>query len=138
MSTTQENVKTVRQIFDAWNGHDPERLVKLLDEKYVSESDTHPATLTGRESARQFMMLYVKAFPDLHIDVAQILAEGDFVVARWTAAGTHRGDLMGIPPTNRRTVTNGCSVVQVKNSKATHEWLYWDTGHLLKQLGVTK
>lgn len=45
---------------------------------------------------------------------------------------------MGIAPTNRRTVTNGCSVIQLKNSRAAHEWLYWDTGHLLKQLGVLK
>lgn len=55
----QENVKVVRQMFDAWNTHDPDRLVKLLDEKYVSESDTNPGARTGREAARQFMMVYV-------------------------------------------------------------------------------
>jgi steroid delta-isomerase-like uncharacterized protein len=82
------------------------------------------------------MMTYVRAFPDLHIEIAQTLAEGDFVVSRWTATGTHRGELMGLPPTNRRAVTNGCSVTQMKNGKAAHEWLYWDSGHLLKQLGV--
>jgi steroid delta-isomerase-like uncharacterized protein len=135
---TQENVKLVRQIFDTWNAHDPDRLVKLLDEKYVSESDTVPTAITGREAARQFMTVYVKAFPDLHIDVAQILADGDFVVSRWAAKGTHRGELMGVAPTNRRVVTNGCSVIQVRSGKAVHEWLYWDTGHLLKQLGVMK
>jgi predicted ester cyclase len=59
-------------------------------------------------------------------------------VTRWTATGTHRGDLKGVPPTNRRAVTNGCSVTQFKNGKAVHNWLYWDTGHLLKQLGVLK
>jgi hypothetical protein len=40
--------------------------VKLLDEKYVVESDTLPATLTGRDAGRQFMQMYVSAFPDLH------------------------------------------------------------------------
>ena len=43
---------------------------------------------------------------------------------------------MGIKPTNRRTVTHGCSVSQLKNGKAVHDWIYWDTGHLLRQLGV--
>jgi steroid delta-isomerase-like uncharacterized protein len=135
---TQDNVKLVRQMFDAWNGHDPDRLLKLLDEKYMSESDTLPSPIHGRDGARQFMQVYVKAFPDLHIDVTQILTDSDYVVARWTAKGTHRGELMGIPPTNRRAITNGCSVVQVRAGKVIHEWLYWDTGHLLKQLGVSK
>ena len=128
----------VRQLFDAWNGHDPDRLVKLLDEKYMSESDTVPSPVNGREGARQFMLGYTRAFPDLHIDVTQILTDGDYVVARWTAKGTHRGELMGVPPTNRRAITNGCSVIQVRAGKLIHEWLYWDTGHLLKQLGVSK
>ena len=136
--STQENVKLVRQMFDAWNAHDPDRLLKFLDEKYVSESDANPGARTGREPARQFVTTYVKAFPDLHLDIAQVIAEGDCVVVRWTATGTHRGELMGIAPTNRRVVTNGCSVTQIRNGKATHEWLYWDTGHLLRELGVLK
>jgi steroid delta-isomerase-like uncharacterized protein len=136
--STQENVKLVRQMFDAWNAHDPDRLLKLLDEKYVSESDTNPGARTGWEPARQFMATYLKAFPDLHLDIAQVIAEGDCVVVRWTATGTHRGELMGIAPTSRRVVTQGCSVTQIRNGKATHEWLYWDTGHLLRELGVLK
>jgi hypothetical protein len=43
---------------------------------------------------------------------------------------------MGIPPTNRRAITNGCTVSQVRSGKIVHEWLFWDTGHLMKQLGV--
>jgi steroid delta-isomerase-like uncharacterized protein len=135
---TQDNVKIVRQMFDAWNAHDPDRLLKFLDEKFVSESDTNPGARAGRDAARQTMMTYVKAFPDLHFEVSQTVAEGEFVVSRWTATGTHRGDLMGIPPTNRRAVTNGCSVAQIKNGRAVHDWIYWDTGHMLKQLGVQK
>jgi steroid delta-isomerase-like uncharacterized protein len=134
--STQDNVKTVRQMFDAWNAHDPDRLLKLLDEKYVSESDTNPGAIVGRDAARQFMMVYLKAFPDLHFEITQSLAEGDFVATRWTATGTQRGELKGIAPTNRRVVTNGCSVFQVKNGKVPHDWIYWDSGHLLKQLGV--
>jgi len=43
---------------------------------------------------------------------------------------------MRIKPTNRHTVTHLCSVGQLKNGKAVHDWIYWDTGHLLRQLGV--
>jgi predicted ester cyclase len=43
---------------------------------------------------------------------------------------------MGIPPTNKRVVTHGCTVEEVKNGKAVREWVYWDTGNLLRQIGI--
>ena len=132
----QDNIKLARQVIDAWNAHDPERFVKLVDEKYVAESDTVPAPVRGAPGLREFMKIYVTAFPDIHFTVDQTFADSDFVVMRWTAKGTHRGTLMGIAPTNRATVTRGCTVTQYKNGKGVHDWIYWDTGNLLRQLGV--
>ncbi len=66
-----------------------------------------------------------------------MLGDGNFVVTRWTTTGTQRGELMGIKPTNRRAVTHGCSVSQIKDGKPVHDWIYWDTGYLLRQLGVS-
>jgi steroid delta-isomerase-like uncharacterized protein len=93
-------------------------------------------TITGREAGREFMKTYVCAFPDLHFQIDQMLASGDFVVTRWTVTGTHRGELMGIPATNRRATIRGCTVVEIRNGKLVHDRIYWDTGTLLKQLGV--
>ena len=132
----QENLKLARTSFDTWNAHDPERYVKLLDEKHVFESDAIPESMTGREAGRQFMKTYISAFPDLHFQIDQMLASGNFVVTRWTATGTHRRPLMRIPATNRRTITRGCTVAEIRNGKVVHDWIYWDTGNLLKQLGV--
>jgi len=132
----QDNLRIARQAFDAWNAHDPERYVKNLDEKWRAESDTLPAPLSGLAAARDFLKLYVTAFPDLHFNLDQMLASGDFVVTRWTATGTHRGPLMSIPPTNRKSVTHGCSVTEFKNGKQIHDWIYWDVANMLRQLGV--
>jgi steroid delta-isomerase-like uncharacterized protein len=132
----QDNMQLARQVIDAWNAHDPERLVKQADEKYTAESDTIPAPVNGAQGLREFMKVYVTAFPDIHFTNDQILADGDFVVTRWTATGTHGGVLMGIPATNRKTVTRGCTVSQYKHGKGIHDWIYWDTGNLLRQLGV--
>jgi hypothetical protein len=52
----QENVRIEREPWDAWNAHDPERYVKLLDEKWVAESDTIPAPVRGRDRAREFRL----------------------------------------------------------------------------------
>ena len=132
----QDNMKLMRQAFEAWNAQDPERLVKQTDDQYTAESDTIPTPIAGIQGIREFMRVYVTAFPDLHFTIDQMFADGDSVVTRWTATGTHRGVLMDIPPTNRKTVTRGCTVSQFKNSKGIHDWIYWDTGNLLRQLGV--
>jgi steroid delta-isomerase-like uncharacterized protein len=132
----QDNLRVAREIMRIWSAHDLDNYAKLLDEKYVAESDTIPAPVQGRAGAREFMKVYVTAFPDLRLDTEQMLASEDFVVTRWRATGTHNGPLMSIPPTNRKVVTHGCTVSQYRNGRPAHDWIYWDTGNLLKQLGV--
>jgi steroid delta-isomerase-like uncharacterized protein len=132
----QDNLRVARQIWDAWNAHDIDGVLKNLDEKHVWETDTLPAPVVGRDGYRQAMQMYFTAFPDLHFAVEQLLPSGDYVVSRYTATGTHRGDLMGIAPTNRRAETHGCTIAEIKNGKIVRGWVYWDTGHLLRQLGV--
>ena len=132
----QENLRLARESIEAWSAHDPNRLTKIVDEKFVAESDTLPANIDGPQGLAQFMSVYVTAFPDLHFEIQQQLADGDFVVTRWVATGTHQGVLMGIPPTGRRAVTQGCTVSQFRGGKGVHDWIYWDSGNLLRQLGV--
>ncbi|MGH7324670.1 MAG: ester cyclase [Candidatus Rokuibacteriota bacterium] len=132
----KDNARIVQELFDAWNSHDPDGLAKLLDDEYVEESDTLPGPIRGREGARQVMLMYVRAFPDLRLSIARLLPSGEHVTVCWQATGTHKGELMGIAPTNRWAETHGCSVVQLRNGKVLNSWIYWDTGNLLRQLGV--
>ncbi len=80
--------------------------------------------------------MYLHAFPDLHFEIEQILATGSFVITRWHAKGTHRGELMGIAATNRAGSVHGCTVNELKNGKIVHEWGYWDGATLLRNIGV--
>jgi steroid delta-isomerase-like uncharacterized protein len=134
--TEQENLQIARRVFEAWNAHDPNRYAALLDPGHVWETDTLPQTVRGRDAARQTMQMYQGAFPDLHFEIEQMLGSGNHVVTRWRVTGTHRGEFMGIAPTHRRVELHGCTVNEIKNGKSVHAWLYWDSGHLLRQLGV--
>ena len=87
----QDNLPVVRGSFAAWNAHDVEGFVKGLDTKTKWESDVFPAPFVGHEGARQFFKLYLTAFPDLHLDIEQILPAGEnHVVIRWRSSGTHK------------------------------------------------
>jgi steroid delta-isomerase-like uncharacterized protein len=135
--TGPDHLHTVREIFAAWNAHDIDAFIKRLDMKVTWESDAFPAPFTGHEGARQFLKVYVTAFPDLHFDIEQMLAAGDnHVVIRWRSKGTHRGPLANIPPTGKSATSHGCTVVELRNAKVSRAWVYFDNAHLLRQLGV--
>jgi steroid delta-isomerase-like uncharacterized protein len=76
------------------------------------------------------------AFPDLVARVDRIVAEGDFVVVRWTASGTNTGTGNGIPATGRSVTTSGTAIFRFENGAVAEEWTSGDTLGLLKQLGM--
>ena len=80
--------------------------------------------------------MQLRAFPDLRIDVEQILAIGDHVIVRAHVTGTHKGPFAGIAPTNKRVSLHSCNVVEVINGKAIRSRLYSDNASLFEQLGV--
>ena len=132
-----DNLHIVRESFAAWNAHDVGAFIKRLDAKTTWESDVFPVAFSGHEGARQFFKLYITAFPDLHLDIEQILDAGDsHVVIRWRSTGTHRGPLADIPATGHKVSNHGCTVMEVKNSKIGHAWVYFDNAHLFRQIGV--
>ena len=132
----QENIHIVRSVFDGWNAHDAKRVVRSFDQAFVSESDTLPAPIHGPDAAQKLVEMYLHAFPDLRFTIEQILATGSSVITRWHATGTHRGELMGIAPTNRAGSVHGCTVNELKNGKIVREWAYWDGATLLRNIGV--
>jgi len=132
----EKNLEIARKAWDALNAHSVDRWTKLLDEKFIWESDTLPEPVRGRDTAHRMMQMYLRALPDLQFAIDQMISDGDYIVTRYTATGTHRGELMGIAATNRRAGIHGCTVTEFRNGKLVHSWGYWDTGHLLRQLGV--
>ena len=88
------------------------------------------------EQYKQLVTMYFSAFPDLHLTIEDQIAEGDKVVTRWTARGTHQGPFMGIPPTGKRAVVTGIAIDRFANGKFVENWNNGDDLGLLQQLGV--
>lgn len=132
----QNDLQLVREIFAAWNAHDLHAYIKRLDASASVESDAFPAPFRGHEGARQFFQVYLTAFPDLRLDVEQLLGAGGFVTARWRATGTHRGPLMGIAPSGQKVELHGCTVFEVKDARAARSWVYFDNARLMRQIGA--
>jgi steroid delta-isomerase-like uncharacterized protein len=104
--------------------------------RHVSHSPGMPAGPRCPEEVRQFVTLYRSAFPDLRTSIEDMIAEGDNVAYRWTAHGTHHGDLMSISPTRKQVTSTGITLERRADGKIVDEWNIWDQRGLLQQFGA--
>ena len=96
-----------------------------------------PPTLPpGLEGRKMFASAFLGAFPDIHVHIEDLIAEGNRVVTRWSAHGTHRGELMGIPATGKTVNFTGIAMDRFENGRSVEHWEEIDQLGLMQQLGV--
>jgi predicted ester cyclase len=109
---------------------------ELFDRNFVGHDVASPEPLRGPEGVKQQAEGYRAAFPDLRLTIDDQLAEGDTVATRWTARGTHNGDLFGIAPTGKQATITGITIDRFSGGKIVESWDNWDALGLMQQLGV--
>jgi steroid delta-isomerase-like uncharacterized protein len=74
--------------------------------------------------------------PDLHFDVDDTITEKDKLVVYWTITGTHRGEFLGVPATNKKVSFSGITINQIRDGKIIESTVIWDGLGLLEQFGI--
>ncbi len=92
--------------------------------------------LGGMEGLKRGYATFLNAFPDLHVTVEDMIAEGDKVVAYKTLSGTHSGCHLGIPPTGKCVQYQIISIYRIKNGKIAEYWGLQDEISLKRQLDI--
>ncbi len=132
-----ENKALVRRLFEEiWNKGNLSVADQIFATNYVHHDPSTPDFGRGPESEKKRATLYRTAFPDLQLAIEDLVAEGDRVVTRWTARGTHRGELRGIAPTGKQFTVTGISIARISGGKLVEGWVNWDAQGLMEQLGV--
>jgi steroid delta-isomerase-like uncharacterized protein len=127
---------TMRSAYDRINQGDIDGFAALLADDFVEHEET-PGFPPTKEGVREFFRMYRAAFPDLHMDAEDMLASGDKTVARVRATGTHRGELMGIPPTGKHVDVQLIDIMKFDGAGSVREhWGVIDTMSMMQQLGV--
>jgi len=131
-----ENKTIVRRFFEElWNAKRLDRLDELVARDYV-DGNALPGQAPGLEGSKQKWAMYFAGVPDLSAKIEDLVAEGDKVVVRFTAEGTHQGNLLGVPPTGKRLRVTGISIYRLVEGKVMEHWEEGDRLGLLQQLGV--
>ena len=106
-------------------------------------ADTHAITdptvaggAVGPSAYRRQVERFLTGLPDLHFEVDDTITEKDKLVVYWTITGTHRGEFLGVPPTNRKVAFSGITINQIRDGKIIESTVIWDGLGLLEQFGI--
>ena len=141
MATAQEttNKASFARFHAAINTGDADVISRTIDEVIDPKVLFHapmPTGATGAEALKLVWAVLLRAFPDLHVTVEDVIAEGDKVVARNTVTGTHRGEYMGSPPTGNSVTYNEIFIVRFAGGRIAEIWGVVDALSQMRQLGV--
>ena len=112
------------------------KMESLLHPRYTY-TGSNGEEQVGAAAARAQAEPFVTAFADLQMDVKRVHTAGDTSVFEFVATGTHTGDLMGMAPTGKGITMPVCNVIEVRDGKIYREREYYDTMHLMAQLGLS-
>jgi steroid delta-isomerase-like uncharacterized protein len=135
MSLEKNKAITRRFWEEVFNSRNLDSIASLVTKDYVFHGSAGKE-VRGREGLKQFLSMFFNAFPDLRFDVEDMFAEGDKVVSRVTGRGTHKGALMGIPPTGKQIATTVICINRFVGERIAEDWELIDLFGVMLQLGV--
>ena len=129
-----ENKAIVRRYFEeVFNKSNLAAVEEFVAPNFVGRDPTFPE-IRGIEGLKQFLTTFRASFPDMQMTLGDIVAEGDKVVAQWTFRGTHRGEFIGIAPTDKELTVTGIDIISVSGGKIAEIWANFDSLGMIQQL----
>lgn len=132
----EENKAAMRRVFEeSLNKGNLEVIPELIAPDYKFRSPLGMEA-RGPEGFKQVVIAFRTAFPDLHLEIHDIFAEGDMVGIRHTMSGTFQGEMMGMPPTGKHFSLPGAILAKMAGGKEQEAFSFFDVLSFYRQLGV--
>jgi steroid delta-isomerase-like uncharacterized protein len=132
----EANKEVIRAYVETiFNQRQVDRAEELVAPDYLDHAAL-PGQAPGLEGAKRKWGMYLVGIPDLRVTIEELVAEGDKVAVRRSYAGTHQGELLGIPPTGKQVRIGGISIFRLAGGKIAEQWEQLDRLALMQQLGV--
>ena len=106
-----DNKSIVRRLYEeAWNKRKLEMASQLISPSHALHGPLYTGPAIGPEVYKGQVAIFVAGFPDLRFEIEDTVAEQDKVVVCWTLSGTHKGEFMGVPATNKKVSVDGITI----------------------------
>jgi steroid delta-isomerase-like uncharacterized protein len=138
-ATMTEREALARRFFeDGFTEGRLEVLDDVMSDDFVTHDPQVPLRdLRGPAAARTVIQTYRGAFSDLRMSIDDVVEQRDRVAIRWTATGTHSGELNGLAATGRTVTVTGMTIQRIAGGRVAEAWSNWDTLGLLQQIGAS-
>lgn len=131
-----DHAATARSLYDFLNAGDIDGFGGLLADDFVEHEET-PGLAPTKAGVKDFFRMQRAAFPDMLMDVQDVIASGDKVVVRARYTGTQSGEFMGMPATGRGVDVQLIDIFRLGGDGLVHEhWGVLDALAMMQQLGV--
>jgi steroid delta-isomerase-like uncharacterized protein len=135
-SSAPDRVAITRQtVQEVWNAGNFRLIDQYVAPDFVSHDPT-PEDVRGPDALKAQIAAQRDAFPDFHLEAHDVFEHDDKVVTRWRATGTHRGDFMGLAPTERCAAAEGITIDRWVGGRVVESWVAYDVLSVLQQLGA--
>ena len=124
-----------RHLEEAINGRNPDLWLDLMDAAFVLH---HPllGEMQSREGYMATMQMLLDAFPDLSVEILDVVAADDRVVVRYIERGTHEGPFMGQPPSGLSYEKHGLCLYRLADGRLMEAWLQENDLGFQRQLNL--
>jgi len=134
---SEQNKNLVRRFYEEVENQGK---LEVADELFAADfkdvyNTASPFPVNGVEGIKK-LAVALKQHLDLHIEIEDLIAEGDRVVARIGGHLTHKNPFMGVAPTNRQFPTNGVEIFRIAGGKIAERWVFIDQVPMMKELGI--
>jgi steroid delta-isomerase-like uncharacterized protein len=131
------NKDIARRFMDeCWSEGRLEAIPELVSENCSIHDPVFPSLPAGADSMKRHISTCRSGFPDLKFNIEDTVAERNEVVLHWTARGTHKGQFLGMAPTNKQATVSGTSIFRIDGGKIVEQWADWNLMSLMEQLGM--
>jgi steroid delta-isomerase-like uncharacterized protein len=119
-----------------WNERRLEYIDQVIAESHALGDPTVLGRGVGPAAYRRQLERFLVGLPDLKLKIDDTVSEGEKLVVFWTMTGTHRGEFLGVPPTNKRVAFSGITINLIAEGKILESTVIWDGLGLMKQFGI--
>jgi steroid delta-isomerase-like uncharacterized protein len=132
-----DNKAIVRRLYEeVWNKRKLQVMSELVSPSHAIHDPIYSGPSIGPEVYRGQVAMFVTGFPDARLAIEDTVAEQDKVAVRWTISGTHKGEFLGIPATNKKVSVDGITIHILAKGIIMDTYVSLDIWGLMQQLGV--
>lgn len=134
--SVEENKSIARRYAQMFNTGNLDDADELFAPNFTLRHLDAPSPELDREGWKELSRPFISGLSERRLEVEDLVAEGDGVVARVTFSGRHTGSFQGIPPTDREVETTGMVWFRITEGKIVEHWGEFDALGLMQQLGI--